>query len=166
MQNRPYTKRELDTIAKERCRKYRNRVKNNRVYCPEEEIKSTKDDSWDMPLVVAACSSERNPYEVKTGRNNSTLRNCNTVLKTAYEKNGVRIGEKPPHPVRLYPGEDYFEAGHCAEPHAAHALLNVMKRHGVTLKIGEIDFSSAYNCKNNTVHDYCGTCKLVFPQLR
>lgn len=166
MHNSPYTKRQLDQIAKDRCGKYRNRVKKHRADCLEEEIKSTKDDCWDMPLVVAACSSKRSPYEVKTGRNNSTLRNCNIVLKTAYEYSGVRIGEKPPHPVRLYSCEDHFEAGHCAEPHAAHALLNVMKQYGIILKIEDIDFSSAYNCKNNTVHEYCGTCKLVFPQLR
>ena len=91
-------------------------------------INSTKTDSWDMPIVVAACGSNKSPYRSKTGRNNSTLRNPNPILDTTYYNFGCRVGDKPPRPVRLYPGEDHFEAGHCAEPHAAHALLNEMSK--------------------------------------
>lgn len=166
MRNRPYTKQELDEVAKNRCGQYRNRVKNYRVSCPLDSLLSMKTDSWDLPLVVAACGSHKAPYKVKTGRNNSTLRDCNNVLMNAYFDHGMRIDEKPSHKDRLNKKDAHYKAGHCAEPHAAHALLNEMQKHGVLLRIADIGFSSAFNCKNNTVHDYCGTCKLVFPQLQ
>lgn len=166
MRNHPYTKRELDEAAKNRCGQYRNKVKKHRVNCPQNLITSTKTDSWDMPIVVVACCSTKKPYVLKTGRNNSTLRNCHPKLTAAYSCYNTRVGKKPPHAMRLYPMEPHFEAGHCAEPHAAHALLNTMDKLRVVLSITMIDFSHAINCKNNTVHDYCGTCKLVFPKLR
>ncbi len=166
MRSRPYTKQELDAVAKNKCGQYRNRVKKYRADCPATLITSTKTDQWDMPLVVVACGSTKAPFCVKTGRNNSTLRECHPVLVAAYRSFNTEIGEKPPHSERLYPGEDHFDAGHCAEPHAAHALLNEMSDHRVILHISDIVFSSAFRCKNNTTRSYCGTCKLVVLQLR
>ena len=90
------------------------------------------------------------------------MRNIHPTLLRAHQIKGIQIGAKPPREVK---GAEYFVAGQCAEPHAAHRLLNQMDKVGRMIGVNDILFSLAYRVKNGTVRAYCQTCKTVFPQL-
>lgn len=162
MKHRPYTKQELNIQAKEYCASLRKRVNKHRSNCPVEDFLSLKDDSWDIPRVAVSCASQKPPFISENGRNCSYMRNIHPTLLRAHQIKGIQIGSKPP---RVIKGAEYFVAGQCAEPHAAHRLLNQMDKVGRMIGVNDILFSLAYKVKNSTVRAYCQTCKTIFPQL-
>lgn len=162
MKHRPYTKQELNTQAMEYCATLRKRVRKHRCNCPVEDLTSLKDDRWDIPRVVVSCASQKPPFISEKGRNCSYMRSVHPALLRVHQIKGIRIGSKP---LREVKGAEYFVAGQCAEPHAAHRLLNQMDKVGITIGVCDILFSLAYRVKNSTVRAYCQTCKTVFPQL-
>ena len=163
MRNRPYTQQELNTQTKEYCANLRERVIKHRRNCLAEEISSLKDDRWDIPRVAVSCGSLKSPYLSANGRNSSYVRNMHPTLLQAHLQKGIYIGFKP---LRTIPNAEYFVAGQCAEPHAAHHLLNEVTKYGGYISVIDILFSLAYRVKNSTVRPYCQTCKTIFPQLR
>ena len=176
MRNKPYTKAELNKVV-EQYRGYQaNRVRNYRLKKhTEEEKKSTKADHWDLPLTVCSCGSLVTPYMAESGRNCSALKAAHPVLAAAYknitDKSGsvigsIPLGQKPSNPMRSalgLKGKDSFEAGRCAEPHAAHKLMNKV---GKITDVSEILFSDALDARYPIPKSYCVTCQCVFPQLR
>lgn len=159
--NKPYTKHKLNTMVKIRIGEEKNRVIKRRANANAVNFNS-EDLDMDMPLVMVACSAMCPPFTVRIGRNNETLLNAHPTLKREYQTIGLRIGQVPSRSQRIAPWLSHKEAGHCAEPHAAHKLLN--KVNG--LRIDQMQFSLAYDVKNSQPHGYCGTCQMVFPQLR
>ena len=162
MKHRPYTKQELNTQAKEYCATLRKRVNHHRCNSPVEDLNSLKDDRWDIPRVAVSCASQIPPFISENGRNCSYMRNIHQTLLRVHQVKGIQIGTKPPRTVK---GAEYFVAGQCAEPHAAHRLLNQMDKVGRMISISDIQFSLAYRVKNSTVRAYCQTCKTIFSQL-
>lgn len=160
---RPYTKQELNTQAKAYCATLRNRVINHRRNSPEEEFSSTKTDWWDIARVAAVCATPKPPFSSERGRNCSYMRNAHPLLQRAYARKRMTVGQKP---MRTWDGKEHFAAGQCAEPHAAHKLLNTIEKGGKRIAVEEILFSLAYKVKNGMVRLYCETCKTVFPQLQ
>ena len=77
----------------------------------------------------------------------------------------MTIGQKAPNNIKNRLGVPCWEPGHCAEPHAAHALLNTMNKNGVILQIKDIQFGVAFDIISYKPKQYCNTCKAVFPQL-
>ena len=161
--NRPYSNEELNSQAKAYCATLRNRVINHRCNSTEEEFDSTKTDWWDIARVTAVCATPKPPFSSEHGRNCSYMRNAHPLLLEAYTKKGMTLGQKP---KRTGDGKERFAAGQCAEPHAAHKLLNTIDKGGQEIAVDEIMFSRAYNVKNGKVRAYCETCKTVFPQLK
>lgn len=153
----PWTQRELDNYGKEYCTSLCDRVKRHRT---NGDIKSMQTDAWDIPRVAVACSSTLAPYIGERGRNCSDLQNPHPTLEASYPSN--RHEKNMPS----YPNEPHYHEGHCAEPHAAHRLLNEMDIHGTPIQIADIHFGKAYSVKNSTVKPPCATCKQTFPQLR
>jgi len=132
----------------------------------DDEYKSTKYDSWNPSRVVVACGSLRAPFKVAKKYNSSTLRNGHQTLKNAYTAVGMTIGRRVLVPIKRRIGIPCWDPGHCAESHAAHALLNTMDKAGNPLRINEIRFGKAFKIiMNGQPKDYCNTCKTVFPQL-
>ena len=167
MHNRPYTLRDLCEFAKDSCAKSRERVLKHRSdYYTNEEYKSTRNDWWDPPRVVVACASMIPPFMREKRCQSSTLRAGHPALQMAYRNVGMKIGTPLSKPKKEKLGKPCWEPGHCAEPHAAHALLNTMDKYGVNLHINQIQFGIAFKVMNSIPMPYCNTCKAVFPQLR
>ena len=164
--NQPYTREQLSKIAQESCRKMRQRVMNyrkkNHTY---ELLISTKVGFWDPPRVVVTCASNVPPFLRETKHQASSLKKCHPTLSSAYQDVGIQVGRPVDRILRTIYGLAYWVPGHCAEPHAANALLNRMKNASVQIKIDNIVFGLAFNVSNQTPKPYCGTCRLVFPQL-
>jgi len=154
---RQWTQSELDSYGKEYCAILRKSIKNHRK---KRMPDITKTDKWDIPRVAVACSSTVSPYYRVRGRNASTLKNPHPTLYATYPS--VKKDVNPP----AFPGEPHYQEGHCAEPHAAHKLLNRMDRRRIRMNINEIMFGKAYHVCNSVEIAYCATCKLTFPQLR
>lgn len=148
-------------MVKFRIGEEKNRVIKRRANADAANFNS-EELEMDLPLVMVACSAVRFPFTARIGRNNETLLNAHPTLERAYQTIGLRIGQVPSRSQRITPRLSHKEAGRCAEPHAAHKLLN--KVNG--LRIDQMLFSLAYDVKNSQPHGYCGTCQLVFPQLR
>lgn len=155
--NRPWEQQELDNYGKDYCDSLYTRVKKHRTH---GIITSMQTDAWDIPRVAVACSSKQSPYIGERGRNCSDLIKPHPTLKAYYPS--IRHERNMP----TYPGEPHYSEGHCAEPHAAHKLLNEMENAGLPIQIADIHFGKAYSVKNSTVKPPCATCKQTFPQLR
>lgn len=155
--NHPWTQRELDKYGKDYCASLCARVRRHRAH---GDITSMQTDAWDIPRVAVACSSIKAPYIGERGRNCSDLMQPHPTLKANYPS--IRHERYMPR----YPREQHFQEGHCAEPHAAHKLLNEMEKQGRPIRILDIHFGKAYSVKNGTVKPPCATCKQTFPQLR
>lgn len=156
----PISNEALSKKAKEYCAILTKRMRKNRI---DDTLPNDGSPGFNIPKVVAACTSDVPPFFVCRARNNETLQNPHPTLLAAYPP--LRANGKPVD--QTLPGvRDYYPAGHCAEPHAAHILLNNMQGNGRLIAIGDIRFSLAFKIKNQAVVPYCGTCKLTFPQLR
>ena len=153
--NRPWTQQELDEYGKEYCIILQNRVQKHR-----RESNNRRYGQWDIPKVVVACASRIAPFDKERGHNCENLRNPHPVLHASYPS--VKNEYDPPQ----YPGEPHYPEGHCAEPHAAHRVLNQMDGYGKRVQIADLEFGNAYSVKYETIKPYCATCKLTFPQLR
>lgn len=158
MGNAPVSNVELNKKAKEYCAILARRIRKNRI---DDTLPNNGEEGFNIPKVVAACTTDVPPYYVCRGRNNHDLQNPHPTLQAAYPP--VRNNKKPL--VQNLPDVDYFRVGHCAEPHAAHTLLYNMDvcRHPIAIR--DIRFSFAFRVKNQSVVPYCGTCRLTFPQL-
>lgn len=164
--NHPYTKKQLSRIAQESCRQMFQRVMNYRNKShTDKQYSSTKEDLWDPPRVVVTCASNVPPFLRETKHQSSSLKKCHPTLSSAYLKVGLQVNRPVDRQLRIIPGLDYWVPGHCAEPHAANALLNRMTNASMQIKIENIVFGLAFNVSNRTPKPYCGTCRLVFPQL-
>lgn len=157
VRNRPLSDDSLNTIAREYCNQQVQRVQKNRK---DDDLQNKSPFGYNIPKVVAACTSNNFPYLVCRGRNDLSPMSPHPVLKAAYPKRGKYGLISRTKKTIFYP------VGHCAEPHAANKLLYDMTHRGKSLKIMDLRFSFAYNVKHSAVVDYCGTCKLTFPQLR
>ena len=165
MPSRQYTKRQLDTMAKQRCGEIRATILKRRVGMTRADF-GRDDIEVDVKKVVAACSLDFPPYIARIGTNNDTLWDAHPLLQQFYHNVGLQIGQTPPRAMQLYHVKPY-PAGHCAEPHAVHRLFNSVPfrlLQGVT--VNNLLFSTAFDIKNNAPHPYCGTCLHTFPQLR
>lgn len=157
--NGPISDDALCKVAKNYCAHLARRMRKNRI---DDTLPNDGSHGFNIPKVVAACTSSKPPYFVCRARNNNTLQNPHPTLQAAY----------PPlrgdgTPINRIPGvKHHYPAGHCAEPHAAHTLLLNMDDQGHPIAIRNIRFSLAFNVKNQAVVPYCGTCRLTFPQLR
>lgn len=145
--------------AKRYCSVLAKRIIKNRI---DDNRPNRSKYGFNIPKVVVSCTSDISPYYVCRGRNNKTLQKPHPTLKAAYpqhKSNGLPIKQS-------IPNAEYYPVGHCAEPHAAHVLLNNMDGNGKHIKINTIRFSLAFRVKNQSVVPYCGTCRLTFPQLK
>lgn len=180
--NEPYTIPELNQMVEHYRGTQENRVHSFRLKPhSDDEKKSTKTDWWDMPLTVCSCGSKKPPYIAESGRNCSALKTPHIVLENAYHSivnaSGLKIGSiplgtKPISTVKAalcMSGQDSFEAGRCAEPHAANRVLNdadKVSKKSHTLAISDLLFSVALDARYPIAKPYCVTCRCVFPQLR
>ena len=145
----------LNKSAKEYCTILAKRIKY--MY----NSNSFVSPGFNIPKVVAACTCNFPPFIVCRARNNNDLQNPHPTLAAAYPP--VNNDMKP---IQRIPGvRNYYRVGHCAEPHAAHILLNNMDEWRHPIEINDIRFSLAFRIKNQAVVPYCGTCRLTFPQL-
>lgn len=158
MENVPVSNETLCKKAKEYCAELAKRTRKNRI---NDTLPNNGGHGFNIPKVVVACTSVVPPYFVCRARNNKTLQNPHPTLSAAYPP--LAANGKPQ--TRSIPGVDYYPAGHCAEPHAAHILLNNMNARKNPIAIEDIRFSLAFKVKNQSVEPYCGTCRLTFPQL-
>ena len=157
--NGPISDDALCKVAKNYCAHLARRMRKNRI---DDTLPNDGRLGFNIPKVVAACTSKFPPYFVCSARNNNTLQNPHPTLQAAYPP--LRANGRPVN--QTLPEVDYYPAGHCAEPHAAHILLNNMDALGHPIAIRDIRFSLAYKVKNQIVVPYCGTCRMTFPQLR
>ena len=157
VRNQPLSDDSLNMIAREYCNQQAHRVHKNRK---DDDLHNNSPFGYNIPTVVAACTSNKSPYLVCRGRNDHSPMSPHPILRAAYPKR-VQYGLLPrTKKTRFYP------VGHCAEPHAANRLLYEMSYKGKHLLIRDLRFSFAYSVKNSAVVEYCGTCKLTFPQLK
>ena len=174
--NAPYTIGELNRMVEQYRVSQGSRVHNYRMRThTDEEKKSTKTDQWDLPLTVCSCGSLVPPFIAASGRNCSALKEPHSVLLAAYGQikdasglivGSIQMGHKPNSIIREslgLKGEDSFDAGRCAEPHAAHRLMN---ESGAIKDVSAILFSVALDARYPIAKPYCVTCRCVFPQLR
>lgn len=115
---------------------------------------------WDIPRVVVACASLKSPFILKHAHSCESVKHPHSTLSSSYPSQRNEPG------MPKYPREAHFPEGHCAEPHAAHKLLNAMDKARQPIQISDILFGSAISVINGTVKPYCATCKQTFPQLR
>lgn len=155
----PLTNEALNNAAKGYCAFLAKRIKKNRI---NDNRPNDGKYGFNIPKVVAACTSDLYPYFVCKGRNNNDLKNPHPTLAAAYPPQG---GNRKPIKKPI-PRINYYPVGHCAEPHAAHKLLQKMDSGGQPIAIRDIRFSFAFSVKNQSVVPYCGTCRLTFPQLK
>ena len=166
MRNHAATIDDLSRLAKNSCHLQKQRIlRHRKKNYTDDAYKSTKDDSWDLPRVVVACGSLIAPFKVEKRYSRSTLRNGHNTLKLAYSAVGMTIGKKLSRQIKQQIGKPNWDPGHCAEPHAVHALLNTMDKLGVPLQINKIRFGKAFKIMNGKEEHYCNPCKTVFPQL-
>ena len=159
IEHAPISTASLNNVAKNYCASLSKRIRKNRI---ADDRPNNSKYGFNIPKVVAACSSNVPPYFVCRGRNNHDLQNPHPVLAAAYPP--LRGDNTPQYRI---PGvKKHYRVGHCAEPHAAHTLLNNMYEWGCPIVISDIRFSLAYRVKNQSVVPYCGTCRLTFPQLK
>jgi hypothetical protein len=172
----PYTKSELNKRAEQFRGTQENRVHEFRLKKhTAAEKKSTKTDWWDMPLTVCSCGTRISPYVAANGRNCSVLKNPHKVLVAAYNNildnneriiGSIKLGTHPDKTIKTklgLAGGKSWEAGRCAEPHAANRLLSRSK---TVTRVSDILFSNALDSRYPISKSYCVTCKCVFPQLR
>ena len=152
--NRPWAQQDIDNFGKDYCLILRDRVKEHRQHG------NIRRGQWDIPRVAAACASNTSPYVMERGHNCADLRNPHQTLKSSYPS--VKNEQWAPQ----YPGEPHYSEGHCAEPHAAHKVLNEMDKCHHPIQIQNLQFGKAYEVKYITEKANCATCKLTFPQLR
>ena len=182
MKNRttPYSITELNNMVKvyqglqgKRVHKFRLKPHT------DAEKKSTKTDSWDLPLTVCSCALKIKPFIADNGRNCSALKIPHRVLADAYDNivdnsgkkiGSIPLGSKPNGTIKALlhlKGRDSFNAGRCAEPHAANSVLNQIKKgSSSTIAISDLLFSIALDARYQVAKEYCVTCRCVFPQLR
>lgn len=153
--NRQWSQHELDEYGKEYCLILRERVQKHRRQGNNKQY-----GQWDIPKVAVACASTVVPYEKERGHNCANLYNPHPKLYTSYPS--VKNEQNPPQ----YPNEPHYPEGHCAEPHAAHRVLNKMDVYNRPIQIADLAFGKAYSVKYLIIKEYCATCKLTFPQLR
>jgi hypothetical protein len=177
----PYSIKELNNMVECFRGIQEKRVHNYRLKGHKDtEKKSTKTDKWDLPLTVCSCGSRINPFIAANGRNCSALKTPHNLISTAYNNikdnygktiiGSIPLGTKPNNRIKKLlhlKGVDSFEAGRCAEPHAANSVLTQIKKMS-TSKVGISDlvFSVALDARYPIVKPYCVTCRCVFPQLR
>lgn len=177
--NFPYSKAELNNRVEQFRATQEHRVHDYRLKRhTDADKKSAKTDWWDMPLTVCSCGSTKAPFLAANGRNCSVLRKPNRVLADAYNNiksaagksiGRIPLGQKPGDNIKAslgIKGEDSFEAGRCAEPHAANRVLDDAMRRGGILHISDLVFSDALDARYPIIKPYCATCRCVFPQLR
>lgn len=151
------TREELTKIALIYRSSLWKRVKNKRV--------KKNMTSQNMPKVTMACCSNKSPFLIQKDYNHTTLKTCHQMLLNALPS---PLGTKIPKNKRLFPKEDYFEVGHCAEFHASHKLLEKFDKKSKTinqLSLNDIIFGYAIKVSSGYVRPYCGTCKQTFSQL-
>lgn len=156
---KPFSEDALNHSAKEYCAILAKRVRKNRI---EDDRPNRSRYGFNIPKVVAACTSTIPPFMVCKGRNNKNLLNPHPTLRGAYPP--VNVHDMPVS--RTIADVNYYPVGHCAEPHAADTLLKNMEEKHHPIQIEEIRFSKAFKVKNHSIMPYCGTCRLTFPQLR
>ena len=81
-----------------------------------------------MPRVVLACGYLKCPFKVEKRYNCTTLRNGHNTLESAHLAVEMTIGQRLPRQIKQKMGKPCWDPGHCAEPHAVHALLNTMDK--------------------------------------
>lgn len=157
VRNQPLSDDSLNMIAREYCNQQAQRVQKKRI---DDDLQNNSPFGYNIPKVVAACTSNKSPYLVCRGRNDHSPMSPHPVLRAAYPKPGQ---------YKYFPRTKrtkFFPVGHCAEPHSANRLLYEMAYKGKHLSIRDLRFSFAFRVKNSAVVEYCGTCKLTFPQLK
>lgn len=177
--NHSYSKAELNNKVEQFRATQEHRVHEYRLKKhTDEEKKSTKTDWWDIPLTVCSCCSTKSPFIAANGRNCSALKKPNSILTNAYNCikdaagnriGGIPLGQKPARNITSalgMKGQDSFEAGRCAEQHAANRLFNEADKIPASLAISDLLFSDALDARYPIVKPYCATCRCVFPQLR
>ena len=152
--NHPWTQEEIDNYGRDYGLILRDRVREHRKHG------KIRKGQWDIPRVAVACASSVAPYVMDRGHNCADLRKPHQTLRASYPS--VKNEQGAPQ----YPGEPHYSEGHCAEPHAAHKVLNDMDKWHQPIQIRNLQFGKAYDVKHLTVRAYCATCKLTFPQLR
>lgn len=162
MKKRPNSDVSLCKNAKQYCSLLIKRRNDDRIKDVQPSKNKKSRNGFNIPKVVVSCTSDVSPYYICRSRNKRTLQKPHPTLKAAYpphRPNGIPL-------KKSIPKVDYYPVGHCAEPHAAHALLNKMDKKGNPIQIDAIRFSLAYCVKNLAIVPYCGTCRLTFPQLK
>ena len=159
MANGPISDDGLNKAARNYCAHLARRLRKNRI---DDTLPNDGSHGFNIPKVVAACTSKVPPYFVCRGRNNHDLKDPHPTLSAAYPP--LRADRKPLYCISGV--KHHYPAGHCAEPHAAHTLLLNMDAWGRRIEIRDIRFSLAFKVKNQVVVPYCGTCRQTFPQLK
>lgn len=157
VRNQPLSDESLNMIARGYCNQQAQRVHKKRI---DDDLHNNSPFGFNIPKVVAACTSNISPYLVCRGRNDHSPMSPHPVLRDAYPQTSQYRHSPRTKRTKFYP------VGHCAEPHAANRLLYEMSYKGKHLSIRDLRFSFAYRVKNSAVVEYCGTCKLTFPQLK
>lgn len=145
--NRPYTKQQLDRIGLAYIGSLINNVRRCRI--------GQHGNAWDYPAVAVACSSNKTPFYMRKGHSCESLRNPHPTLFASYPS--TKKGTTP---------KRYTREGHCAEPHAAHKLLNAMTKSNKTILVSDILFGKAFRVIDCSPVAYCSTCRKTFPQLK
>ena len=167
------------------CRQYRNlQVKRIHDYRSKPHTaaqkEKTREDCWDLPIVVVSCASSNCQQIVSNGRNSSRLKTPGSVVKCAYSNilgldgkpsgMSVTLGKAPDQKLKAlfgFSGKHANIAGRCAEPHAANGLENKLaKKKCPAPNLSELVFSDALDVATGAVKPYCPTCQMAFPQLR
>lgn len=176
----PYTVDILNRMVEQFRATQVQRVRNYRrkTHTPGEK-KSTRVNQWDLPLTVCSCGTKKTPFIAQNGRNCSALRTPHPVLAAAYNNivdgkgnkiGSIQLGSKANAEIKNIlhlSGQSSYDAGRCAEPHAANRVLKeIDKRPGHFTAISDLLFSVALDARYPIVKPYCVTCKCVFPQLR
>ena len=143
----PYNKSQLDSIGRRYTQELINNVHKCRI--------GYSGNNWDYPTVAVACGSMKNPYYMRKGHSCETLHNPHPTLFAAYPS--TKKGTTP---------KQFTREGHCAEPHAAHKLLNAMTKCKKPIQVSDILFGKAFSVIDCIPVAYCPTCKKTFPQLK
>lgn len=157
VRNRPLSDDSLNMIAREYCNQQAQRVQKNRK---DDDLQNNSPFGYNIPKVVAACTSNISPYFVCRGRNDHSPMSPHPVLRAAYPKRG-QYGL-----IQRTKKNEVLSSGALCRTTCSTYSFEHMYYWGHPIAIKDIRFSLAFNVKNQAVIPYCGTCRLTFPQLR